>query len=157
MRLTTFTDYSLRLLMFLAAEPGRRATIAEIAAAFAISEHHLTKVAHTLGRGGWLTNVRGHGGGLQLARPPAQIVVGEVVRHTEGGDLPAACFAHDAPPCTIERACRLRGVLAQAVDAFYAVLDQCTLADLTASPRALSRLLHIQHAGQRRPARAMPT
>jgi Rrf2 family transcriptional regulator, nitric oxide-sensitive transcriptional repressor len=153
MRLTTFTDYSLRLLMFLAAEPGRRATIAEVAAAFAISEHHLTKVAHTLGRGGWLANVRGKGGGLQLARPPAQIVVGEVVRHTEGGDVPAACFADDGPPCTIARACRLRGVLAQAVDAFYAVLDDCTLHDLAVNPRTLSRLLHIEPAGQRRSAR----
>jgi Rrf2 family nitric oxide-sensitive transcriptional repressor len=139
--------------MFLAAEPGRRATIAEVAAAFAISEHHLTKVAHTLGRGGWLANVRGNGGGLELARPPAQIVVGEVVRYTEGGDLPAACFGDDAPPCAIERACRLRGVLAQAVDAFYAVLDDCTLADLAARPRALSRLLHIERLGQRQTAR----
>lgn len=154
MRLTAFTDYSLRLLMFLAAQPGRRATIAEVAAAFAISEHHLTKVAYTLGRGGWLANVRGKGGGLQLARAPEQIVVGEVVRHTEGGDLPAACFADDGPPCTIARVCRLRGVLAQAVDAFYAVLDTCTLADLAANPRALSRLLHIEVVGQRQPARA---
>jgi len=64
MKLSTFTDYSLRLLMYLAAEPQRRATIAEVATAFGISEHHLTKVAHGLGRHGWLANVRGHGGGL---------------------------------------------------------------------------------------------
>ena len=94
MKLSTFTDYSLRLLMVLAAEPQRRATIAEVATAFGISEHHLTKVAHGLGRHGWLANVRGHGGGLALAMAPKQIVIGEVVRRTEGGDLPAACFAH---------------------------------------------------------------
>ena len=86
MKLSTFTDYSLRLLMYLAAEPQRRATIAEVAAAFDISAHHLTKVAHVLGRDGWLANVRGHGGGLALALPPRQIVIGAVVRRTERSD-----------------------------------------------------------------------
>ena len=146
MKLSTFTDYSLRMLMYLAARPLRRATIAEIASAFGISENHLIKVAHGLGRKGWLTTVRGKGGGLELAVSPQHIGVGEVVRHTEGRDVPAACFADDSPPCAIVRVCRLRGVFAEAVDAFHAVLDGYTLADLSRNPRALSSLLHIDPA-----------
>ena len=140
MKLSAFTDYSLRLLMYLAAEPARRATIAEVARAFDIAENHLTKVAHALGRAGWLANVRGKGGGLALAQSPADIVVGDVVRYTERGDLPAACFADDARPCPLAHGCRLRGVLGEAVDAFHAVLDRYTLADLARHPRTLAQL-----------------
>jgi Rrf2 family nitric oxide-sensitive transcriptional repressor len=143
MRLSTFTDYSLRLLMYLAVEPQRRATIAEVATAFGISQHHLTKVAHGLGRHGWLANVRGHGGGLALALAPRQIVVGAVVRHTENSVLPAACFADADSACPIGTACRLRGVLDEALQAFYRVLDRYTLADLAADPQSLARLLTI--------------
>lgn len=143
MKLSTFTDYSLRLLMYLAAEPQRRATINEVATAFGISEHHLTKVAHGLGRHGWLANVRGHGGGLALAMAPQQIVIGEVVRRTEGADLPAACFAPDAEPCALDKACGLRGAFAEALQAFYRVLDRYTLADLVRNPQVLARLLFI--------------
>ncbi|HMO45791.1 MAG TPA: Rrf2 family transcriptional regulator [Rubrivivax sp.] len=141
MKLTTFTDYSLRTLMYLAAEPPRRATIAQIADAFGISENHLTKVAHHLGRHGWLANVRGKGGGLQLALAPAQIGVGAVVRLTEGGDGPAACFGAEPSDCAIGAVCRLRGVLDEALRAFYAVLDRYTVADLARDPQALARLL----------------
>jgi Rrf2 family protein len=91
-RLTKFTDYSLRLLMYLAAAPERRATIAEVARAYAISEHHMVKVVHVLGKEGYLTNTRGRGGGVQLARPAREINVGRVVRATEGADRPAECF-----------------------------------------------------------------
>lgn len=159
-KLTAFTDYSLRVLMYLAAEPQRRATIAEIAGAFGISGNHLTKVAHLLGRNGWLANVRGKGGGLELALPPQRIVIGQVVRHTEGAAVPAACFAQDRAPCTIAPACRLRGVLGEAVGAFYGVLDRTTLADLADNPRALSRLLFIDRVAStpnpRRSARTSP-
>ena len=146
MKLTTFTDYSLRMLMYLAAEPRRRATIAEIAGAFGISEHHLTKVAHGLGCDGWLANVRGKGGGLQLAMAPQHIGVGAVVRLTEGGDVPATCFAADRATCAIGPVCRLRGVLGEAVQAFYAVLDRYTVADLAGDLQALPRLLSIARA-----------
>ena len=95
MRLTTFTDYSLRVLIYLAAEPRRRATIAEIASSFGISEHHLTKVVHFLGKAGLLTNVRGKGGGLNLARAPHEIGIGDVVRQTEGEAMPAECFGSE--------------------------------------------------------------
>src|SRR5664279_3102699 len=91
-RLTTFTDYSLRVLIYLAADPGQRATIAEIAQAFDISENHLMKVVHLLGKSGVLLNIRGKGGGLELGKPPAAINVGKLVRSTEGAPMPAECF-----------------------------------------------------------------
>ena len=141
MKLTTFTDYSLRMLMYLAVEPPRRATIAQIAEAFGISESHLTKVAHHLGRHGWLANVRGKGGGLQLALAPGQIGVGAVVRVCEGGEGPAACFGAQPSDCVIGAVCRLRGMLDEALRAFYLVLDRYTVADLARDPQALVRLL----------------
>ena len=144
MKLTSFTDYSLRVLIYLAAAPDRRATVAEIAAAFDVSVNHLTKVVHFLGKQGWLANVRGKGGGLGLGLPPEAIVLGQVVRATEGVDLPAECFGDTPDHCNIARICRLRGALRQAVDAFYAVLDGYTLADLTQNRASLARVLHIK-------------
>jgi Rrf2 family nitric oxide-sensitive transcriptional repressor len=143
MRLTAFTDYSLRVLIFLAAEPGRRATIGEIAKAFGVKENHLTKVVHFLGKAGLLANVRGKGGGLDLAQAPEDIVVGTVVRLTEGEALPAECFGEDGGHCSIVRSCRLRGVLGEAVDAFYLVLDAYTLEDLVSNRKTLAPLLFV--------------
>lgn len=143
MRLSNFTDYSLRVLMYLAADPDRRATIAEIAAAYDISEHHLVKVVHFLGRSGWLLNLRGRGGGIELALPPQAINLGEVVRAAEGDPMPAECFDRARNECRITRACRLRGVLAEAVEAFHAALDRYTVADLVPNRMALVRLLGI--------------
>jgi Rrf2 family nitric oxide-sensitive transcriptional repressor len=140
MRLSTFTDYSLRVLMYLAAKPGERATIAQIAAAFDVSEHHLVKVAHSLGKAGWLANARGKGGGLELAVSPDKIVVGHVVRHTEGRAVMAECF-EDGNECSITPECRLRGVLADAVKALYAVLDDFTLADIVKNRRQLAKVM----------------
>jgi Rrf2 family nitric oxide-sensitive transcriptional repressor len=154
MRLTTFTDYSLRVLTYLAVVPGRRATVAEVAAAFSVSAHHLTKVVHFLGQQGWLANVRGKGGGMALGLAAEGIVVGAVVRATEGQALPAECFG-DAPGlCTIVKVCQLRGALQEAVDAFYAVLDGYTLADLVRQPQALGRVLQLTPAATMRPVRA---
>ncbi len=143
MKLTTFTDYSLRVLIYLAAQPAQRATIAQIATAFDVSENHLVKVVHFLGKLGWLTNVRGKGGGLELGGPPAQIVVGEVVRATEGNAVVAECFGETGGDCQIAPNCRLRGVLAEAVAAFYAVLDRYTLEDLVNNRQQLARMLFI--------------
>ncbi len=143
MKLNAFTDYALRVLIFLAADPQRRATIAEIATAFGVKENHLTKVVHHLSKQGWVVTIRGKGGGLQLARPAADIVVGAVVRDAEGTALPAECFGPEYGSCVIVRACRLKGVLAEAVDAFYAVLDRYTLADITRNPKVLAGILQI--------------
>src|SRR2546423_15216021 len=101
MRLTTFTEYSLRVLLYLAAARERRSTIAQIARAFAISEHHLVKVVHFLGRNSLLANRRGRGGGLQLARPPSEINIGLVARLPEAGDLPAECFDPRPNTCVL--------------------------------------------------------
>jgi len=151
MKLTRFTDYSLRVLIYLAADPARRATISEVAAAFNVSENHLTKVVHFLGKQGWLANVRGKGGGMNLAMAPQHIVIGRVVRATEGKALPAECFNDQNDSCSIERVCRLRGVFAQAVEAFHAVLDRYTLADLVDNRAALAKVLHFLPAAQAMP------
>ena len=143
MKLTDFTDYCLRVLIYLATTPSR-ATVAEIATAFDISEHHLTKVVHFLGKTGWVETVRGKGGGLMLAKAPSEIRVGAVIRATEGTPRPAQCFAEEGA-CAIDGACRLKGVLREAVDAFYEVLDRYTLADLTRNRQTLARIL-VPHA-----------
>ena len=146
MRLTYFTDYSLRVLIYTASAPDGRATIAEIAKSFDISENHLTKVVHFLGKEGLLLNMRGRGGGLRLALPPAEINLAEVVRKTEGGDVPAECFNHDTNKCSLTGRCRLEGVLAEAIDSFYEVLGKYTLADLVKNRAAITRILFHDHA-----------
>lgn len=143
MKLTAFTDYSLRVLIYLAADPGRRGTIAEVAATFGVSENHLTKVVYFLGQQGWLANVRGKGGGMQLAMAARQIVIGRVVRATEGESMPAECFGKDAQQCTIVTICRLRGVMQEAMDAFFAVLDRYTLDDLVHNREMLAQALRL--------------
>jgi len=142
LKLSRFSDYSLRRLMNLAAERGRRATIGEVAQAFGISEHHLRKLAYRLGRGGWLTNTRGRGGGLALALPPAKITIGAGVRDTELGDVPANCSRAGAQTRPISRGCPLREVLGAALEAFHGVLDRTTLADLAREPRLRAQRLH---------------
>lgn len=141
MRLTTFTDYSLRVLMYLAADPDRRATIGEIAGAFDISENHLMKVVHFLGKAGLLANVRGRGGGLELAKRPEAINIGAVVRAAESSVLPAECFDRKTNTCCIAPACQLRDVLGEAVGAFHAVLDRYTVADIVRNRKALVKIL----------------
>ena len=147
MKLTTFTDYSLRVLVFLAAA-GRRATIAEIARAYDISENHLVKIVHFLGKSGWLANVRGKGGGLELALPPERINIGRVVRQSEGAALLADCFRADAQTCAIGACCRLQGVLAEAGAAFQSVLDRYTLADLVVNREELAAVLFVPRAAR---------
>jgi Rrf2 family nitric oxide-sensitive transcriptional repressor len=125
MKLTRYTDYALRVLMHLAARPDRHASIGEMARVYNISHNHLMKVVHDLRKGGYLDSVRGRAGGVRLARPPSQINVGDVVRHSEGGfDLV------DCGSCLIAPVCTLTGVLQEALAAFMAVLDGHTLEDL---------------------------
>jgi Rrf2 family transcriptional regulator, nitric oxide-sensitive transcriptional repressor len=146
MKLTAFTDYSLRVLIYLAADGTRRATISQIAEAFGVSEHHLVKVVHFLGKQGWIETVRGKGGGILLAMPAEQVNVGRVVRDTEGAAVPAECFSADGGHCVITDACRLQGVLGEAVKAFYAVLDGYTLADIARNRLTLAKVLMIRSA-----------
>ena len=141
MRLTVYTDFSLRVLMFLAIKGDGLATIAEIATAYGISKNHLMKVAYQLGLAGYVETVRGKGGGLRLAQPPQDIVLGEVVRRTEPDMALVPCFAPDDESCTIFPSCALRGALSGARNAFLAALDKHTLADLVRPRAPLQKLL----------------
>ena len=141
MKLTTFSDYTLRVLMFLALNRDRLATIPEIAAAYGISENHLMKVVHQLARSGVIESVRGKGGGIRLASEPEAIRLGQIVRASEGGGPIVECLSDDAGGCRIAPACRLSAVLVRAFDALYAALDEYTLADLVRKPRALEAIL----------------
>ncbi len=138
MRLTLSTDYALRTLIFVGANDGQLATIAEIAKSFDISKPHLMKVVHQLGQQRYLETIRGKNGGIRLGREPAKIIVGEVVRQTEGDLAVMGCLATDGF-CRIEGCCVLRQALHQATQDFLAALDRYTLADLLA-PHA--RLVH---------------
>ena len=135
MRLTAYTDFSLRVLIYLALHPGRRPTIAEIAQRYAISRAHLMKVVYRLGLMGYVETTRGKGGGLTLAKRLEEITVGEIVRQTEPDMALVACFDPDAP------ACRLKSKLAEARAAFLKVLDDCTLAEVVENRPALEALL----------------
>ncbi|MBK9349949.1 MAG: Rrf2 family transcriptional regulator [Sulfuritalea sp.] len=141
MKLTTFSDYSLRVLMYLALNRERLATIPEIAAAYDISENHLMKVVHQLARSGVIESVRGKGGGVRLAQAPEDIRLGGIVRASEGSAPIVECLSDEVSSCRIAPACRLTAVLSRAFDALYATLDEYTLADLVQSPRGLKVLL----------------
>lgn len=132
MRLTQWTDYSLRVLMYCAAshERGQPVTVGEIAQAHHISRSHLTKIVMTLSALGYLETTRGRGGGLRLLRPAQHIVVGEVVRQTEADFTLVECFDAASSACRLDGYCRLKGSLQQAMAAYLQVLDAVTLADL---------------------------
>ncbi len=135
MRLNTFTDYSLRVLMYLGTRTGRLATIGEIAVAHGISENHLMKVVQELSRCEYVETVRGRSGGMRLAKQPEDIVVGDVVRRTEADLALAECFTPTSL-CRIQPACQLKGILEEALAAMFLVLDSYTLADLLIQPAA---------------------
>ena len=136
MQLTRHTDYALRVLLHLTVVPTGRATIPEIATAYGLSRNHLMKVVHHLGQGGFIATQRGRGGGFTLARPPQEISIGAVVRHSEP-DMRMA----DCPSCAIRPACGLSGILAEATHAFLAVLDRYSLADAARDRRGLAALI----------------
>ena len=139
MRLTTYTDYSLRVLMYVAAKPDGLSTIREIADAYGISNNHLMKIVFELGRHGLLENLRGRSGGIRLARPADEIRIGEVVRFTESETALVECFG-SADGCAISAPCRLKGALNEALEAFLAALDRYTLRDLVRGNRGLIAL-----------------
>jgi len=141
MRLSRHTDYALRVLIYLAAQPDRLVSIAEIARAHAISENHLMKVVNMLGRAGFVRTVRGRGGGIALARPGEEIIIGAVVRHSEPDLNLAECGT-----CLIAPACGLIGVLGEALGAFLAVLDRYSLADVSGDRKGLAALLGLEPA-----------
>jgi Rrf2 family nitric oxide-sensitive transcriptional repressor len=141
MQLTFYTDYSLRVLMYLAVNHQRLVNISEIADRFAISRNHLVKVIHNLARGSFIKSYRGKGGGIELAREPAQINIGKVVRYTEGPPRPVECFDVEKNDCIISGACGLAEVIDQACDSFFTTLDRYTLADLLKRRVRLAKIL----------------
>jgi Rrf2 family nitric oxide-sensitive transcriptional repressor len=155
MRLTIFSDYSLRVLMYLGVHSERLATIGDIAGAYGISKDHVIKVVHHLAQRGYIETTRGKGGGMRLAQRPEKINVGEVVRWTEENLNLVECFDRSASNCRIAPACVLKGILSRAVDEFFAVLDCHTLADLLVSKPKLAKILVLSTAGMRR-ARTQP-
>ena len=137
MHLTRFTDYGLRTLIYLALRPGELASIAEISAAYRISENHMIKVVHRLSLAGLIESIRGRNGGIRLARPPSDIGLGDVVRATEHSLALVECQA--GGPCAIAGVCRLHGIMDEAQEAMLAVLDRYSLADVTGAQRQALR------------------
>lgn len=136
MRLTTYTDYALRTLMYLAVNRDRLVTIQDIADIHGIAKNHLTKVVHQLGQIGIVETVRGRNGGLKLKREPADINIGEVVRNTESDFFMAECFDREKNNCVFSPSCELKGVLGAATTAYLEVLDRATLDSLIAKTPA---------------------
>ena len=142
-RLSVYSDYSLRVLMQAALRSPERVTVDEVAETFGISRHHLVKVVHDLGRNGYLQTQRGVGGGFTLARPPGEISLGDVVRLGEESDVVIECKDRPSTPCRLLPACRLKGVLDEAAAAFFAVLDGYSLAELVKRPARMRAVLEI--------------
>jgi len=136
MRLTSFTDFGLRVLMRLAGDPGRHFTTDEMARFFALSRNHLTKVVAALSAAGIVETRRGAGGGFALARPAADIRLGDVVRVLEGRPALVDCFRQDGGTCLLRGDCRLKSRLRDASEAFLQELDRSTLADCAWPTRA---------------------
>ena len=143
MQLTLYTDYSLRVLLYLGLNPKRMATITDIAGSYGISRNHLVKVVHNLALQGFINTTRGRGGGITLARPPAEINVGDVVRHTEMNFHLVECFDKERNTCPITAACFLKRALYEAQQAFITVLDRYTLADVLDNRDWLSAVLKV--------------
>jgi Rrf2 family nitric oxide-sensitive transcriptional repressor len=153
MRLTRHTDYALRLLMLLAAEPEAIHTIDEAARRYRVSRHHLMKVTQTLIKAGFVNGARGRGGGLRLHRPAASINLGAVVRATEENLDLVECFDPETDACVLTPACGLKAPLREGLKAFLAVLDGYSLADLVKGPttQRIRRVLADAPAAQARP------
>ena len=141
MRLTLQTDYALRMLMHLAIHTDALVTIHEVAERYGISKNHLMKVAHGLGRAGFIETLRGRSGGLRLAKPAEDIPVGAVARQTERASALVECFPGGNGGCLITPYCKLKSVLAEAQEAFFTVLDRYTVHDLVKRNPALLDLL----------------
>lgn len=144
MHITRYTDYSLRVLMYVALKGEELSTIREIAESYDISKNHLMKVVQELNSKGYLLAIRGKNGGLKLRGQPEEINLGELVRSTEQDLTLVECFGSDSQ-CALTPACRLKGILAESLEAFFRVLDSYTLADLVypENAREMKQLLRL--------------
>lgn len=157
MRLTDYTDYTLRVLMFCALNPGRSVTIAELANSHAISKNHLMKIVNNLARQGLLQTTRGRGGGLRLLKAASDIHIGDVVRQTETDFRLVECFDPSHNACTLTAHCQLKQVFRTALQSYLAELDKVTLADITrvtpASELPASTSVHLVPVSKLKAAR----
>lgn len=145
MRLTRFTDNALRSLTYLALSPDRTTTVGEVARRMGMSEDHLLKVVQRMTQLGYVRTIRGRNGGMRLARPAEEIVVGDVVRNTEENMALMPCFEPAHQGCPIAPACTLAGVFEEALAAFLATLDRYTIADLVSTRTPdLRRLIGLE-------------
>ena len=142
MRLTTFSDYSIRVLIYLAANQDRLSSIQEIADSYKISKNHLMKVIYQLGKKGYIETIRGRYGGIRIGMDPAEINIGRLIRDTEEDFQIAECFSNDHEGCAIRSFCAMKGVLNQALAAFLQVLDSYTLEDVTKNRVMLKQILN---------------
>jgi Rrf2 family transcriptional regulator, nitric oxide-sensitive transcriptional repressor len=140
LRIATYSDFALRLLMYAAVKYPAYVTIDEVAKAYGISKNHLMKVTHALALAGYLDTLRGRNGGLRLARSAAEINVGKVVRLTEEGSALVECIDPATNRCVITPACQLKHLLRDALEAFFLKLEETTLADLARKPKDLAAL-----------------
>lgn len=143
MRMTFHTDYALRMLIYLAMRPNRACTVADVTAAYGLSHNHLLKVALRLRRLGVITTARGRAGGIRLGLAPEKINLGTLVRQTEDDFSIVECLQGGGGACAIAPACGLKGIVGEALQAYLAVFDKYTLADITRNRTALRALLDI--------------
>jgi Rrf2 family transcriptional regulator, nitric oxide-sensitive transcriptional repressor len=143
LRLTQFSNFAVRLLMYTALKGNAPSAVPEIARAYGISYDHLKKAAAELCRLGYLETIRGRNGGVRLAKDPGEIRIGGVIRQTEGETMLVECFDPATNTCPLLTACQLRVALQEALAAFFTVLDRYTLADLVRAPEQLAPLLGL--------------
>jgi Rrf2 family nitric oxide-sensitive transcriptional repressor len=144
MRLTDYTDYSLRTLMYLGLNRDRLVTIQDIANVYGVSKNHLMKVVHQLGLAGLIETVRGRSGGMRLGKEPHEINLGDVVQRTEPDFLMVECFDRAHNECILSPSCELQRVLSKATRAYLQVLNGVTLADLLKNSDSLHNLTTIK-------------
>lgn len=147
MRLTSFTNYALRMLQYAALRGDRISRVTDIAMAHRVSVHHMIKIANLLGRKGYLETLRGRAGGIRLAKPADAITVGEIVRITEAPLDLAECFNAETNTCPLIGSCNLSRTWKRALDAFMAVLDEVTVADIAGNRAELTALLGLEANG----------
>ena len=143
MQLSVFSDYTLRVLIFLAVSPGKNASAKHIAERYGISFHHVAKAAQWLARERYVVSSRGRGGGMMLARPATEITLGEIIRKTESGTELVECVRSTGESCVIAGGCGLRNILFDAKEDFYRVLDRKTLADAVGVSKNVARALQL--------------
>ena len=143
MKLTLFSDYSLRILMFAALRNNAQFSVDEVAQVYGLSRHHAAKVVNFLTQRGYLRAQRGRGGGIQLGQDPNEIGIGKLVRQTEDGQPLVECFDAVSNRCPLIQACQLKQALAQAWNAFFKILDGYTLGDLVRKPAPLRQALQL--------------